>query len=189
MKIWKILLLTALLCALFVLPASAAEAKGTASTTAMEFLKAHTGDVFCILTFLGSLLTARAFRAGLLPRLQGGIGRLEKSMKEGLDRVTLDVDKTDACLADFIEECKPTFTKMKELESALQSALAERESLLQALAEGEALRARLLAVTEGQTELLYGILMAANLPAYQKDALSEAYLRAKALLTPTGDAV
>ena len=189
MKIWKLLLLTALLCTLFVLPVSAAEAEGTASGAAMELLKAHAGDIFCILTFLGSLLTARAFRAGLLPRLQGGIGRLEKSLREGLEQVTLDVDKTDAYLADFVEECKPAFTKLKELEAALESALAERESLLQALAEGEALRARLLAVSEGQTELLYGILMAANLPAYQKDALSEAYLRAKSLIAPTGDAV
>lgn len=189
MKIWKFLLFAALFSSLFILPASAAEGEATASGAAMQFLKAHTGDIFCILTFLGSLLTARAYHAGLLPKLKIGIGRIEKNLKEGLERVTLDVDKTDAFLADFVEECKPTFTKFEELEGELQALLAEREELCHALDEEKALRARLLLTAEGQTELLYGILLAANLPAYQKDALSEAYLRTKALLAPAGETI
>ncbi len=196
MKFLKITLCTLLLLSLFLLPVAAeapvtdtvtvsegtSEEEATVSETLLSFLSAHTGDILCILTFLSSLFTVRAYKMGLLPTLTRGIGKLGKTVENGISTVREQNDQSEQRLRAFFEECKPILTKLEELEASLAELQRQKDTLDGVLSENLSERARYAQVMEGQTELLYGILQAANLPAYQKDALSEAYLRTKGLL-------
>lgn len=197
MKFLKITLCALLLLALFLLPvaAEAPEADATTPTVSesapeeatvteavLAFFSAHTGDILCVLTFLSSLLTVRAYKSGLLPTLTRNLGKLGRTVESGIGSVREQNEQSEQRLNAFLEECKPIFTKLAELEASLSELQEQKDALDGVLAENRAERARYAQLTEGQIELLYGILQAASLPAYQKDALSEAYLRTKGLL-------
>ena len=132
MKFLKITLCALLLLALFLLPvaAEAPEADATTPTVSesapeeatvteavLAFFSAHTGDILCVLTFLSSLFTVRAYKSGLLPTLTRNLGKLGRTVESGIGSVREQNEQSEQRLNAFLEECKPIFTKLAELES------------------------------------------------------------------------
>ncbi len=148
----------------------------------LDYVRSYTSEIFCSLTFIGSLITAFLYKKGLLPTLSEGINRIysitakSKEISESLQK------KSDERIESFLNSSLPFLEKAGELteyaEALRQNSLEMKDELQREKAE----RAALSQVLAGQTELLYGVFMSANIPEFQKEQLAQKYNSIQAII-------
>ena len=148
----------------------------------LDYVRSYTSEIFCSLTFLGSLITAFLYKKGLLPTLSEGINKIYSiTAKSGESAAELQ-RKSEERIEGFLNTVLPLLEKAGELteyaEELRQNSLAMKDELQREKAE----RAALSQVLSGQTELLYGVFMSANIPEFQKEQLAERYNRIQAVI-------
>ena len=152
----------------------------------LDYVRGYTSEIFCSLTFLGSLITAFLYKKGLLPTLSEGINRIYSAAVKSGENASELQKKSDERLEKFLSTTLPLIEKAGALteyaESLRQDSLAMQDELQREKAE----RAALSEVLAGQTELLYGVFMSANIPEFQKEQLAEKYNRIQAVIKASG---
>ena len=152
----------------------------------LDYVRGYTSEIFCSLTFLGSLITAFLYKKGLLPTLSEGINRIYSAAVKAGENASELQKKSDERLEKFLSTTLPLIEKAGALteyaESLRQDSLAMQDELQREKAE----RAALSEVLAGQTELLYGVFMSANIPEFQKEQLAEKYNRIQAVIKASG---
>ena len=158
------------------------EGNAPVSELMLDYVRSYTSEIFCSLTFIGSLITAFLYKKGLLPTLSEGINRIYSIAVKSGESATELQKKTEARLESFLDTTLPLLEKAGELteyaEALRQNSLAMQNELQREKSEREALSQ----VLSGQTELLYGVFMSANIPEFQKEQLAERYNRIQAVI-------
>ena len=148
----------------------------------LDYVRSYTSEIFCSLTFIGSLITAFLYKKGLLPTLSEGINRIYSIAVKSGESATELQKKSEERLESFLNTTLPLLEKAGELteyaEELRQNTLTMKDELQREKAEREALSQ----VLSGQTELLYGVFMSANIPEFQKEQLAERYNRIQTII-------
>ena len=148
----------------------------------LDYVRGYTSEIFCSLTFLGSLITAFLYKKGLLPTLSEGINKIYSIAVKSGENATELQKRSEERIESFLNTSLPLIERAGELteyaEELRQNTLAMKDELQREKAE----RAALSQVLSGQTELLYGVFMSANIPEFQKEQLAERYNRIQAVI-------
>ena len=143
----------------------------------------YIGEIFCALTFIGSMITAFLYKKGLLPTLGDGINKICSVVVSSGEKAT-DIQKENAELLDaFVEKAMPILEKSQQLYTYAEEMRKESLLLKDELERDKLQRKALSNLIEGQIELLYGVFMSASLPEYQKEQLGAQYNRLKSMIT------
>ena len=141
----------------------------------LDYVRSYTSEIFCSLTFVGSLITAFLYKKGLLPTLSEGINRIYSIVAKSREVSESLQKKSDERIESFLNSSLPFLEKAGELteyaEALRQNSLAMSDELQREKEE----RAALVQVLSGQTDLLYGVFMSANIPEFQKEQLAQKY--------------
>lgn len=152
-----------------------------------ETVEKYIGEIFCALTFLGSVVTAYLYKKGLLPTLGEGINRICSVVVSSSEKAT-DIQKENAELLDaFVEKASPILERANELSVYAEQMRKESLLLKDELERDKAQRKALSDLISGQIDLLYGVFMSASLPEYQKEQLGAQYNRLKSLIAESGE--
>lgn len=195
-KYIAVILLTVIMSLFFTVSASAEEAAQTVTESIPEEnffskvydeISSYTDEIFCALTFVGSLILAFAYKKGLLPLIEKSllsigntVNKIKENTKESADKSgelnkNIDIRLTQA--SELIE-------RLSERISSLSESLAESlEDEKKARLETKEIRT----VTEAQIDMLYSIFMSSALPQYQKDEIGERVAKMKEALAKDED--
>ena len=141
-------------------------------------VKEYATEIFCALTFVGSLLLAYAYKCGLIPIIKGGIGALStvaSGIKESAERGEKKTDELGRAVADKLENAETTLGTISENLSLMATKLDKLE------ADGDEKR-KLRIVMNAEVDMLYSIFMTSALPQYQKDEIGERIAKMREVL-------
>ena len=130
-------------------------------------VKEYATEIFCALTFVGSLVLAYAYKCGLIPIIKGGIGALSSTVsgiKESAERGEKKTDEVARAVAERLGNAESTLGIICESLSLMAAKLERLE------ADGEEKR-KLRIVMNAEVDMLYSIFMTSALPQYQKDEI------------------
>ena len=144
-----------------------------------DFFRNESAGILSGATLLLTIFFSLGFRKKVIPSLLDALGTLIGKSREAVGAITEGheaehaelmalFDRADAMLA----EARAATTAAEEAAAALTSDGKERGAMRSILAE--------------QSDLLYELLMSANLPQYQKDRIGEQHARVKAALLGEG---
>ena len=150
-----------------------------------EVIGEYVGEIFCALTFIGSLITAFLYKKGLLPTLGEGINKICSIVVSSGEKATGLQMESAELLDAFVEKAMPILEKSQALSEYAEQMRKESLLLKDGLERDKAERKALLKLIEGQIELLYGVFMSASLPEYQKELLGAQYNRLKLMIGET----
>lgn len=128
-------------------------------------VKNYATEIFCALTFVGSLILAYAYKCGLIPIIKGGIGALSTTVshiKEAAERSEEKTGEIGKTVAERLGSAEATLDGISELLSEMAEKLDKLE------ADGNEKR-KMRAVMSAEVDMLYSIFMTSALPQYQKD--------------------
>ena len=146
--------------------------------SAFDTVKTMSAEIFCALTFIGSMILAWAYKKGLLPLLQGGLGAISTAVtkiKEKSEATEGATRELSATVAARLEKTEQALAKVTEGLQGLSDALDR-------LASDADDKERLKTVLTAQIDMLYDIFMTSALPQYQKDAVGERISKMKEAL-------
>ena len=130
-------------------------------------VKAYATEIFCALSFVGSLILAYAYKSGLLPIIKGGIGAISNTVshiKDATQRAETKSDELSIVLCNRLSEAESCL-------DGIGKSLDGLEKRLDALSSDATERQRLRIILSAQIDMLYGIFMTSALPQYQKDEI------------------
>ena len=148
-------------------------------------------ELFSGLSILCSLGLALLYRRGLLPTLSGALRSIGDASGKAAQQAEEGAERVKGGLARMEETLSPLPQALRDLSAGLAAESHRLDALGASLSAQKDDLARFARILEGQTEVLYGILQAAALPQYQKEAVSESYAgirRAIAALRAAGPA-
>lgn len=126
-------------------------------------------EILSMLTFIGSLLLAFAYKRGLLPTIKNGLGIISGTVGE-LKASTEGFSKhQEAMISELTERLKQAELSLSEFGKAIDEIVKKAEEDENGALEREHMKA----LMSAQIDMLYGIFMTSSLPQYQKDAVSE----------------
>lgn len=136
--------------------------------TLFEEIGAYTGEIFCALSLVGSLILAIIYKKGLFPLLSRTLGAV--SAKLGELRVV--TEETAGSAENLIGGISVALAGTQEKLSDTAAALGAMEKRLAALTEKND-RAVLTVILDEQINLLSDIFASTSLPQYKKDEIGE----------------
>ena len=128
-------------------------------------VKEYATEIFCALTFVGSLILAYAYKCGLIPIIKGGIGALSATVshiKETAERSEEKTGEIGKTVADRLGSAETALGDISEMLSLMATKLDRLE------ADGDE-RRKMRIVMNAEVDMLYSIFMTSALPQYQKD--------------------
>lgn len=128
-------------------------------------VKEYATEIFCALTFVGSLILAYAYKCGLIPIIKGGIGALSATVshiKETAERSEEKTGEIGKTVADRLGSAETALGDISEMLSLMAAKLDRLE------ADGDE-RRKMRIVMNAEVDMLYSIFMTSALPQYQKD--------------------
>ena len=159
----------------------------TFSDLVVESFQKYIGEIFCALTFLGSLLTTFLYKKGLLPALGEGINKIYSVVVKTGEKASEAQKEYSELLDAFIEKALPILERAKELSGYAEQLKEESHALKDELEREKQQRQILSKILTGQIDMLYGVFVSASLPEYQKEQLGAQYNRLRALITAEGE--
>ena len=151
-------------------------------TTIFNQLKSYATEIFCGMTFIGSLILAYAYKKGLIPLIEKtlvSISGAVAKIKERTESGAIATEELGASLSEKLEKSEMIVNSMidkigemnKELAQIKTSELERTDSCKE-----------LSIIVETQIDMLYDIFMTSALPQYQKDAVGEKVAKMKETL-------
>ena len=191
----KILIALLLLCTfslLFATVSFASEDVGDASysetarenvfATVFAGIKEYATEIFCAMTFVGSLLLAYAYKKGLLPLVEStlvSIGNAVTRIKEKTEEGEEISTQATVAINERLDTAQRLITTLAERIDEMTTELGEvKNSELLKNRENQ----NLSLIVSTQIDMLYDIFITSSLPQYQKDAVGERVARMKEAL-------
>ena len=148
---------------------NAREAENSESVNPFEAIfltvKEYATEIFCALSFVGSVLLAYAYKKGLLPIIKTGIGAISATVSSIKESAEIAESKADDLSHGLSERLAGAETCLGEIEGAMDT-LATRLDALQSDSDD---RRKIKIILAAQIDMLYSIFMTSSLPQYQKD--------------------
>ena len=132
-------------------------------------VKAYATEIFCALTFVGSLLLAYAYKCGLIPLIKGGIGALSGTVS----RIRESAERSEEKTAELNRVVCDRLMDAEEALDGISDRLTAMSKKLDALDGDKDERKMLRIVMAAEVDMLYSIFMTSSLPQYQKDEVGE----------------
>lgn len=156
-------------------------APATAETIAgaiADFLRKESAGILSGTTLLFTLLISLGFRKRVIPPLLEALSSLIAKSREAVGAINAGHEAEQAELSALLTRVEGM------LDEAHAATTAAGEAAAALLSDGR-LRTELQAILSEQSDLLYELLMSANLPQYQKDRIGEQHARVRAALAVT----
>ena len=148
----------------------------------LEGVRAHFGEIFSALAFVGSIIVMVCYKSGLLPVIKEGLRQLAGGVRGlGEHTVTIREDTAElrAAMERELEAAEGVLTKMADTLESLEKKLGDEEA-----------RDREISVLKEavscEIDMLYNVFMAAAMPQYLKEQLGESVAGMKAMLKAGG---
>ena len=148
----------------------------------LEGVRAHFGEIFSALAFIGSIIVMVCYKSGLLPVIKEGLRQLAGGVRGlGEHTVTIREDTAElrAAMERELEAAEDVLTKMADTLESLEKKLGDEEA-----------RDREISVLKEavscEIDMLYNVFMAAAMPQYLKEQLGESVAGMKAMLKAGG---
>lgn len=155
-------------------------------TAVFNEITEYATEIFCAMTFIGSLILAYAYKKGLLPLVEKALISISGSVskiKEKTESGALAAEELGEQLSGKLEDTEGLITSLAERVAKMNDEM----SAIKVCELERADSARELAVIVGtQIDMLYDIFMTSTLPQYQKDAVGERVARMKEALAENG---
>lgn len=151
------------------------EGARTASALIADFLGENAAGLLSGATFLLTLAVTYLFRRRLIPPLLESLASLLGKSREA-------IVGAEAIAEREAERAERLLARVEELIGRATEAADRAESAALALHAGESAERLLHPLLKEQVDLLYELLISANLPQYQKDRIGAAHAAAMALL-------
>lgn len=153
---------------------SAAEV--TVAGAIAAFLRAESAGLLSGATLLLTLIISLSFRKRIIPSLLDALSTLIGKSREAVGAITEGHEAEHAELLSLLE-------RVEEMLSEARAATAAAESAAAILAVDSKAKTLLEQTLSEQSDLLYELLMSANLPQYQKDRIGAQHARVRAALS------
>ena len=150
--------------------------EGGAAALLADFLATHAAGLISGATFLLTLAISYLFRRRLIPPLLESLSTLLGKSRDALDGAEKLSEQSAA-------EAARLLLRVEELLASATEAAHRAEEAADAIRAGEAAQKTLSPILREQVDLLYELLISANLPQYQKDKIGAAHAAAMALLS------
>ena len=151
----------------------------TAAAQITDFLGENAAGLLSGATFLLTLVLGYLFRRRLIPPLLESLSALLGKSREALDGAERLSEQSAA-------ETAALLSRAEQLIASATAAALRAEEAAEAIRTGEAAQKTLSPILREQVNLLYELLISANLPQYQKDRIGAAHAAAMALLEEGG---
>ncbi len=127
------------------------------------------GEIASALAFLGSLIVAMAYRRGLMPAVQSGIGAIGGAVSQLKDSTESYSKHQDELLSEFTDRLCRAEDVLERFGKAIDEIAEKTEDGKHAAEDRENVKT----LMSAQIDMLYDIFMTSSLPQYQKDAVNE----------------
>ena len=151
-------------------------------TTIFNQLKSYATEIFCGMTFIGSLILAYAYKKGLIPLIEKtlvSISGAVAKIKERTESGAIATEELGASLSEKLEKSEMIVNSMIDKIGEMNKELAEIKT--SELERTDSCK-ELSIIVETQIDMLYDIFMTSALPQYQKDAVGEKVAKMKETL-------
>ena len=138
-----------------------------------EEIKNYATEIFCAMTFIGSLILAYAYKKGLLPLVEKAlvsIGSAVANIKEKTESGELAAKDMGIQLTKRLDCAKELILALTERIQSMDEVLSEVKKKED---NKETDSKNLSLIVGAQIDMLYDIFMTSALPQYQKDAIGE----------------
>jgi hypothetical protein len=156
-------------------------------TAAFNRIKEYATEIFCAMTFIGSLILAFAYKKGLLPLVEKAlvsIGSSVTKIKERTESGAMAAEELGASVTKQLESCEKLINALAGEIGKMNSELAEIRCSERKRTENTE---ELSVIVGTQIDMLYDIFMTSALPQYQKDAVGERVAKMKEALAGNGN--
>ena len=151
-------------------------------TTIFNQLKSYATEIFCGMTFIGSLILAYAYKKVLIPLIEKtlvSISGAVAKIKERTESGAIATEELGASLSEKLEKSEIIVNSMIDKIGEMNKELAEIKT--SELERTDSCK-ELSIIVETQIDMLYDIFMTSALPQYQKDAVGEKVAKMKETL-------
>lgn len=138
-----------------------------------EEIKNYATEIFCAMTFVGSLILAYAYKKGLLPLVEKAlvsIGSAVTNIKEKTESGELAAKDLGIQLTKRLDSAQELMLTLTERIQSMDEVLSEVKKKED---NKETDSKNLSLIVSAQIDMLYDIFMTSALPQYQKDAIGE----------------
>ena len=153
--------------------------EGTLAGAIADFLREESAGILSGATLLLTLVISLGFRKRIIPSLLDALTALIGKSREAVGSMIEGREAEHAVLCALLDRVEGMLTEARTAACAAESAAA---TVLTGTEKSDALQRTL----AEQSDLLYEILMSANLPQYQKDRIGAQHARVKAALSGEG---
>lgn len=140
---------------------------------AFREIKKYATEIFCALTFIGSMILTYAYKKGLLPLIESAL----LSIGNSVSKIKEKTDANEESTINLGKNMTERLERSEEIISTLTERIEEMTSTIEEVKDGELLKNRenqnLTVIISAQIDMLYDIFMSSALPQYQKDAVGE----------------
>ena len=154
-------------------------AEATVAGAVADFLRDESAGILSGATLLLTLILSLGFRKRVIPSLLDALGSLIGKSREAAAAITEGHEAEHAALTAILDRVEGMLSEARAAATAAEEAAA-------VLTMDQKTKAALQATLAEQSDLLYEILMSANLPQYQKDRIGTQHARLKAALSGEG---
>ena len=151
-------------------------------TTIFNQVKSYATEIFCAMTFVGSLILAYAYKKGLMPLIEKtliSIGGSVAKIKERTESGAIATEELGASLTAKLETSEAVINNMIDKINEMNQELSQIKA--SELERTDSCK-ELSIIVNTQIDMLYDIFMTSALPQYQKDAVGERVSKMKELL-------
>lgn len=155
-------------------------------TSVFNQIKSYATEIFCAMTFIGSLILAYAYKKGLIPLVEKtliSIGGAVSKIREKTESGALATEKLGEDLLARLEDSE---TVIKALVDRIGSMNDDLASVKSSELERNEKSNELSVIIMTQIDMLHDIFMTSALPQYQKDAVGERVAKMKEALAKNG---
>ena len=155
-------------------------------TSVFNQIKSYATEIFCAMTFIGSLILAYAYKKGLIPLVEKtliSIGGAVSKIREKTESGALATEKLGEDLLTRLEGSEALIKTLVDRIGTMNDDLASVKS---SELERNEKSNELSVIVMTQIDMLHDIFMTSALPQYQKDAVGERVAKMKEALAKNG---
>ena len=141
-----------------------------------DFFREESAGILSGVTLLFTLIVSLGFRKKVIPSLLEALATLIGKSREAVGAITAGHEAEHAELTALLSRVEQMLSEARTATAAAEEAAANL------LTDGR-LKAEIQTALSEQSDLLYELLMSANLPQYQKDRIGAQHAKFKAALT------
>ena len=134
-------------------------------STAME----NKGEILSLLSLIGSLIVAFAYKRGLIPTLSGSLGSISGEVKRFSEGASESIKEG----AGLLGEAAEMLTSLEERLERLSDSLSDLEGKLASATKSEMTGEAVLQVLLEEVNLLSDVFLSSSLPEYRKELVGE----------------